>query len=78
MRTAHFSDSEGGLCTETPLDKDPPRQRPLDKDPLGRDPQTETPRQGPPGQRPPGRNMGPGNQTGSDIIQRPPSCEQNE
>ena len=34
----------------------------------------------PPDRDPPCRNMGPGSQTGSDIIQRPPTplCEQND
>ena len=38
---------------------DPSDRDPLDKDPVDRDPP------------PPGRNMGPGSQTGSDIMQRP-------
>ena len=46
----------GGLPDKAPLDRDPPRQRPL---------QTETPLD-----RPSGRNRGPGSQTGSDIIQQ--------
>ena len=46
-----------------PLDRDPPGQSPLDREPLE---ETWDQRQ-----RPPGRNMGPGSQTGSDIIQRP-------
>ena len=42
-------------------DRDPPRQKSPEQIPLDRDP--------------PRRSMGPGSQTGSDIIQRPP-CEQ--
>ena len=58
-------------CTETPLDRDPPGQRP----PLGRNPPVETlPPQGTWFQRipPHRRNIGPGSQTGSGIILRPP------
>ena len=42
---------------DSPGQRPPPGKTPLDRDPL-------------PGQRPPRRNMGPENQTGSDIIQR--------
>ena len=62
---------------ETTLDPDrdspDPDEEPLDPD---RDPQTLMEGIWDEGQRPPRRNMGPGTQTGSDIIQRPP-CEQN-
>ena len=44
------------------------------------DPQTETPwkEHGTRDRDSPKRNMGPGSQTGSDIIQGPFSCEQND
>ena len=62
MHTAYSSDLGGGLYRETPL-TETPRQRRLDR---------ETP---PPhmeiGTEPPRRNMRPGCQTESDIIQRP-------
>ena len=80
MHTVHSSPYRGSLClgvslTETPLDRDP-----QDRDPLDRDPQTEThsDRELPgyrknmgPETETPRRNMRPGSQTGSDIIQRP-------
>ena len=66
MRTARSSTVEerGSPYIE------PRIETPLGRDPLDRDPSQEgTWDQG---QRPPRKNMGPGSQTGSDIIQRPP------
>ena len=57
---------DGGFC---PLSQRPP----LHRDPIS----TDTPRQRPLQTETPGRNMGPGSQTGSDIIQSPPH-EQND
>ena len=60
MRTARSSPyrgSLGSLPDRDHLDGHPSDRDPMDKDPLDRDP-------------PPGRNMGPGSQTGSDIMQR--------
>ena len=72
MRTTRSSPS-GSLCpgrTEPP----PPAETPL---PGHRLPSLDrdTPDREPPGQRPPRRSMGPGSQTGSDIIQRPQRTE---
>ena len=63
---------KGSLYRDKYPGQRPPRQRPLDKDPLDRDPQTETLWTETPWTKTPGRNMGPGSQTESDIIQRPP------
>ena len=76
MHIARSSPYGGGVFVgpgQRPPDRDPP-----DRDPPGQRPYpwTETP---PPevtwdqAQRPLGWNMGPGSQTGSDLIQRPPS-----
>ena len=55
-----FSDSrEGGLPTETPLDRDP----------LDRDPRKE---HGTRDRDPPRKDIAPDRKTGSNIIQRPP------
>ena len=62
MCTHPALDHGGGLCPGGFPDRDP-----LDRAPWTESPWTETPRQ-----RPHGRNMGLGNQSGSDIIQRPP------
>ena len=63
MHTAHFSDlGEGSPYIGLPVS--------LQRTPLDRDPLEGTWDQG---RRPSRRNTGPGSQTGSDIIQRPPS-----
>ena len=62
MHTAHFSDlGEGSPYIGLPVS--------LQRTPLDRDPLEGTWDQG---HRPSRRNTGPGSQTGSDIIQRPP------
>ena len=83
------------LDRDPPLNRDPSHplnRNPPDRDPPGKRPsagQRPPPRQRPPeipwkehGARdrdPPRRNMGPGSETGSDFIQRPPpSHEQND
>ena len=69
MHTTHSLLYRGGfpwteIFQTDPLDRDCPDRDPLDRSPLEehwiRD------------KDPPGRDMGPGSQTGSDIIQRPP------
>ena len=65
----------GVSLTEAPLDRDPLDRDPLGQRPIGQRPHwTKTPGQrqpwtgGPWTETPSRRNMGPGNQTGSDII----------
>ena len=56
-----------GLCQGDPLDRDPL----MEHGTRDRDPQKEKEHRNR-DRNPPGRTMGPGSQTGSDIIQRPP------
>ena len=67
---------------ETPRQRPTLTETPMDRDPLYKDPWTEiprtktppgqgTPKNSGPGQETPRRSMGPGSQTGCDIIQRP-------
>ena len=84
MHTTHSS-LYGGLPDrdspgQRPSDRDPPGQRPSDRDPPGqrppelRPPWTEIPwkENGTRDRDPSRRNMGPGSQTGSGIMQRTP------
>ena len=75
MHIAHYLPC-GGLPDRDPHTETPSlsERDPLDRDPLDRDPLDGT---WDLRQRAPRRNMGPGSQTGSQIIQRPP-CEQND
>ena len=69
MSTACFSDLGGGSpWTETLLDIDPWTETPWTETPWTDTPWAKTPLDRDPSKR----NMGPGSQTGSDIIQRPP------
>ena len=84
MCTTCFSDPGGSPYrdppwTKTPLDRDPPGQRPPEKETSGQRPPGQRPPEGPwdRGQRPPRGKMGPGSQTGNDIMQRP-LCGQND
>ena len=68
----------GGLPDRDSPDRDPPRQRPPGQRSLRQRPLRQRPpgmNMGPETETPPRRNMGQGNQTGSDTIQRHP-CEQ--